>query len=157
MVYALVGAGPPKVHGERAEPSDPVHGGGVPQDGERPLLVAGDDTSDLALAAAYAAALSGGGRRVLLGGTGQKCLAVAEGRADLAIMNFKSSLWDTCAPEALVRAAGGELTDLFGERIVYPAQPPPPVELVGGPATYPRRGSNPRTSCLRRRRLKLRL
>ena len=24
-------------------------------------------------------------------------------------MNFKSSSWDTCAPEALVRAAGGEL------------------------------------------------
>jgi 3'-phosphoadenosine 5'-phosphosulfate (PAPS) 3'-phosphatase len=24
------------------------------------------------------------------------------------VMNFKSSSWDTCAPEALVRAAGGE-------------------------------------------------
>ena len=24
-------------------------------------------------------------------------------------MNFKSSSWDTCAPEALVRAAGGVL------------------------------------------------
>ena len=54
-----------------------------------------------------------------MGGTGQKCLAVAESRADVAIMNFKSSSWDTCAPEALVRAGGGELTDLFGERIVY--------------------------------------
>ena len=30
-------------------------------------------------------------------------------------MNFQSSAWDTCAPEALVRAAGGEMTDLFGE------------------------------------------
>ena len=63
-------------------------------------------------------------------------------------MNFKSSSWDTCAPEALVRAAGGELaaaqslpmtimtfitmanlhslgnfTDLFGERIVYRSEP----------------------------------
>ena len=129
VVYALVGAGPPKVYGNRADPRDPVHGGGVPEDGERPLLVAGD-VDDPALAAAYATALSGGGRNVLLGGTGQKCLAVAEGRADVAIMNFKSSLWDTCAPEALVRAAGGELTDLFGERLVYLAQPPPPATYL---------------------------
>ena len=62
----------------------------------------------------------------LLGGTGQKCLAVATGNADVAIINFQSSSWDTCAPEALVRAAGGELTDLFGERIIYHAHPPAP-------------------------------
>ena len=40
--YTLVGSGPPRVYGERAEPTDPVHGGGIPTDGERPLLVAGD-------------------------------------------------------------------------------------------------------------------
>ena len=122
VVYALVGAGPPQVYGQRADPNDPVHGGGVPADGDRPLLVAGDVNDD-ALAAAYALALGDGGRSVLLGGTGQKCLAVAEGRADVAIMNFKSSSWDTCAPEAVVRAAGGELTDLFGERLVYRPTP----------------------------------
>lgn len=80
--------------------------------GQTSRLLSGD-ASDFALKAAYAAALEGGGRRVLLGGTGQKCaspglrvargrrrpedasttrplfvprrcLAVAEGRADLA-------------------------------------------------------------------------
>ena len=130
VVYALVGAGRPRVRGGfRAPSTDPAHGGGVPADGERPLLVAGD-VEDPALAAAYQATLADGGRNVLLGGTGQKCLAVAEGRADVAIMNFKSSAWDTCAPEALVRAAGGELTDLFGERIVYRRVPPPPATFL---------------------------
>ena len=81
-----VGAGPPRVYGARTPGADPVHGGGAPGDGARPLLVTGDDT-DGALTAAYAAALSEGGRRVLLGGTGQKCLAVAEGRADAAVTN----------------------------------------------------------------------
>ena len=75
---------PNQVRGARAPPADPVHGGGVPEEGLRPLLATGDD-ADLALSAAYAAALSAGGRQLLLGGTGQKCLAVAEGRADVAV------------------------------------------------------------------------
>ena len=75
---------PSQVRGARAPPADPVHGGGVPEEGPRPLLATGDD-ADLALSAAYAAALSAGGRQLLLGGTGQKCLAVAEGRADVAV------------------------------------------------------------------------
>jgi 3'-phosphoadenosine 5'-phosphosulfate (PAPS) 3'-phosphatase len=126
VVYALVGGGPPRVHGRQpgdADRSDPVHGGGVPSENDRPLLVTGD-ASDGVLAATYAEALAGGGKRLTLGGTGQKCLAVAEGRADVAIMNFKSSSWDTCAPEALVRAAGGEVTDLFGQRLLYRSNPP---------------------------------
>ena len=81
-----VGAGSPRVFGARAPGADPVHGGGTPGEGAQPLLVTGDD-ADGALTAAYAAALSAGGRRVLLGGTGQKCLAVAEGRADAAVTN----------------------------------------------------------------------
>ena len=27
--------------------------------------------------------------------------------------------WDTCAPEVILREAGGEMTDLFGDKIVY--------------------------------------
>jgi len=26
-----------------------------------------------------------------------------------------SSLWDTCAPEVILREAGGKLTDLYGD------------------------------------------
>jgi 3'(2'), 5'-bisphosphate nucleotidase len=29
------------------------------------------------------------------------------------------SLWDTCAPEAILKAAGGMLTDVFGKPISY--------------------------------------
>ena len=56
---------------------------------------------------------------VILGACGNKLLAVAEGRADVAIMHFGTSLWDTCAPEAIVRAAGGRVTDLFGAQLSY--------------------------------------
>ena len=126
IVYAVVGAGPPQVHGERGPSHEGMHRGGVPATGARPLLVAGD-AYDPALMAAYAAALGDGGRTALVGGTGRKCLAVVEGRADVAIMNLQSNSWDTCAPEALVHAAGGELTDLFGERLVYLADPTLPA------------------------------
>ena len=162
IVCALEGTGPPRVvqqehtnavmithRRRRTDPSNPIHGGGVPSDGPRPLLVSGDVRNDAVLEAAYTVALlntdhnadgdyndsgsignTDGGRSLLLGGTGQKCLAVAEHRADIAIMNFLSSSWDTCAPEALVRASGGYVTDIFGERIIhakYPQVPLPPI------------------------------
>jgi len=128
VVYALVGAGIgmdskqcKAVHAERA----PSHSGPNFREEARgqPVLVAGD-TRDPVLAAAYAAALETGGSQQQLGGTGQKILAVTEDRADIAIMNFKSNSWDTCAPEALIRTVGGELTDIFGEQIVYCSKPP---------------------------------
>ena len=107
--------------------------------GARPIVAAGD-TDDATLRAAYAAALAGGGRRELVGGTGTKILAVVEGRADVAVMNFKSSAWDTCAPEALLRAAGGRLTDIFGEALVHRPRPRTPatyLNALGAVATGP--------------------
>jgi len=131
VAYGLVGSDfGLGYYGSRPEPSSTVHGGGAPVEGDRPLLVAGDVKGDAVLQIAYDAALSGGGRSTLLGGTGQKCLAVAEGRADVAVMNFLSSSWDTCASEALVRATGGDLTDAFGERIVYQAEPTSPATYL---------------------------
>lgn len=54
------------------------------------------------------------------GSVGVKCGLLAEARADLYVhMSPNSSRWDSCAPEALVRAAGGEFTDLLGERYRY--------------------------------------
>lgn len=41
-----------------------------------------------------------------------KSLMVALGTADCAMMNLGCSLWDTCATEALVVAAGGKVTQL---------------------------------------------
>lgn len=53
--------------------------------------------------------------RVLpLGAVGNKVLALLKGDADVGLMHLKTSLWDTCATEAVLRAAGGVLTDLHG-------------------------------------------
>ena len=39
-------------------------------------------------------------------------------------MHFGTSLWDTCAPEAVLRAAGGRCTDLFGAPLVHDPERP---------------------------------
>jgi 3'-phosphoadenosine 5'-phosphosulfate (PAPS) 3'-phosphatase len=55
-----------------------------------------------------------------LGGSGNKLLSVATGASQVAVLNLASSLWDTCASEALLVAlGGGQLTDIFGNRINY--------------------------------------
>ena len=41
-------------------------------------------------------------------------------RANILInLNNKSSRWDLCAGEAVIRALGGSVTDLKGKEIVY--------------------------------------
>jgi len=53
---------------------------------------------------------SGGVIRV--GGAGHKALLVLEGKADLYLFtSIGTKKWDTCAPEAIIKAAGGSLTD----------------------------------------------
>ncbi|RPH66327.1 MAG: 3'(2'),5'-bisphosphate nucleotidase CysQ [Myxococcaceae bacterium] len=55
-----------------------------------------------------------------MGSVGLKCGAIAQGRADLYVhFSGKTYLWDTCAPEAVLRAAGGVLTDLAGVSYRY--------------------------------------
>ena len=55
-----------------------------------------------------------------MGSVGLKCGAIAEGRADLYVhFSGKTYLWDTCAPEAVLCAAGGVLTDVAGVRYRY--------------------------------------
>ena len=58
-------------------------------------------------------------RLLKAGACGNKCLKVIQGEADCALMNFGCSLWDTCATEALVLAAGGHVVTLFGWNIGY--------------------------------------
>ena len=51
---------------------------------------------------------------------GLKAGQIAQRAADLYVhMSDKSSAWDTCAPEALLIAAGGRFTDLAGDPIAY--------------------------------------
>ncbi len=54
-----------------------------------------------------------------LGSVGLKVGLVAAGACDLYLASTVSKEWDFCAPHALLRAAGGVLTDLCGEPLVY--------------------------------------
>lgn len=92
------------------------------------------DSNNASLAAAKGAVDSAG--KATIGGAGNKILAVAEGRAEVALMHFGTSLWDTCAPEAVLRAAGGKVTDLFGAPLVHdPARPGGLINDLGVLAT----------------------
>ena len=62
------------------------------------------------------------------GSVGVKCSRIAEGARDLYVHPVPYlKEWDTCAPEVLLREAGGEVTDCLGEPLRYnkpkPAQP----------------------------------
>jgi 3'(2'), 5'-bisphosphate nucleotidase len=62
-------------------------------------------------------------REVLrVGSAGLKGAAVADGRADIYLApEFAGSRWDSCAPEAIIRALGGNFTDVGGEPLDYRA------------------------------------
>lgn len=54
------------------------------------------------------------------GSVGLKVGLIAERKADLYVHLSKgSSAWDACAPDAILRAAGGRFTDLAGDPFVY--------------------------------------
>ena len=55
-----------------------------------------------------------------IGSVGVKLALIAMGLRDLYVNpQPKTKAWDTCAPEAILVAAGGRLTDLFGTPIDY--------------------------------------
>lgn len=59
-----------------------------------------------------------------VGGAGHKVLLVIEGRAHSYVFtSFGCKRWDTSAPEAILVAAGGKLTDTFGNPIDYTFNP----------------------------------
>lgn len=54
------------------------------------------------------------------GSVGLKCALLAMGEADLYLHpSARSSRWDSCAPQAVVEAAGGLLVDFAGEKYDY--------------------------------------
>ena len=58
------------------------------------------------------------------GSVGLKVGLIAEQRADLYVhISDRSSAWDACGPEAILRAAGGRFTDLAGDPYRYGAEP----------------------------------
>ena len=62
----------------------------------------------------------GVGHRHKSGSVGLKFGLIAEGRAHLYIhATSQTNQWDTCGPEAILKAAGGIVTDLHGEVLRY--------------------------------------
>ncbi|MCC7251394.1 3'(2'),5'-bisphosphate nucleotidase CysQ [Hyphomicrobium sp.] len=59
-----------------------------------------------------------GGECIFRGSSIKFCI-IAEGQADLYPRFAPTSEWDTAAGEAILRAAGGSLTDLDGKPLVY--------------------------------------
>ena len=54
------------------------------------------------------------------GSVGLKVGLVAEALCDIYIhLSPRTKFWDTCGPQIILEEAGGQLTDLFGERIRY--------------------------------------
>jgi 3'(2'), 5'-bisphosphate nucleotidase len=71
-------------------------------------------------------------QRIPCGSVGVKAARLATARADVYVHLHEpggAKLWDGCAPDALVRAAGGEVTDVAGRPIRYAGSS---LELVGG-------------------------
>ena len=57
-----------------------------------------------------------------VGGAGYKVILLMEGKAHAYVFASKGSKrWDTCAPEAVLHAVGGTLTDSLGEQYPYDA------------------------------------
>ena len=55
-----------------------------------------------------------------IGSVGLKLGLIALAERDLYVNpSSKSKAWDTCAPEAILVAAGGEMSDLYGSPLVY--------------------------------------
>lgn len=57
---------------------------------------------------------------LLSGSVGTKCALIADGKADLYVHPVPYlNEWDTCAPEAVLRGAGGSVTDCLGGELRY--------------------------------------
>ncbi|KAJ8983387.1 hypothetical protein NQ317_010480 [Molorchus minor] len=55
-----------------------------------------------------------------VGGAGHKVLMLLEGKAHAYVFASKGcKKWDTCAPEAVLEALGGKLTDIYGNHYSY--------------------------------------
>jgi 3'(2'), 5'-bisphosphate nucleotidase len=82
-----------------------------------------------ALMPAIVRALGGEERRA--GSVGTKCLLIASGVADAYVEPFgQTHPWDTCAPQAVLEAAGGRLTDLHGRALRHDDRAPHTAGLL---------------------------
>jgi 3'(2'), 5'-bisphosphate nucleotidase len=108
VVYGKVGLG----HGIIGSPLPNAHGR-IPL--SQPLLATGDTILPIMAEARRIVQEHFGGINCLYGGAGNKILAAALGLVDCTIQHKFGGPWDTCAPAAVLKSMGGEITDLLGE------------------------------------------
>ncbi|KAL0967628.1 hypothetical protein UPYG_G00254670, partial [Umbra pygmaea] len=59
---------------------------------------------------------------IRVGGAGNKIIQLVEGKASAYVFaSLGTKKWDTCAPEAILHAVGGKLTDMHGNSLCYDA------------------------------------
>eukprot|EP00567_Pseudictyota_dubia_P006638 CAMPEP_0197444028 /NCGR_PEP_ID=MMETSP1175-20131217/9619_1 /TAXON_ID=1003142 /ORGANISM="Triceratium dubium, Strain CCMP147" /LENGTH=306 /DNA_ID=CAMNT_0042974747 /DNA_START=107 /DNA_END=1028 /DNA_ORIENTATION=- len=83
----------------------------------RPHIATGDSSAPVMDACREMAIERFGGSNVIYGGAGNKILAAALGEVACSIQHKVGGPWDLCAPEAVLKALGGRMTDLFGDEI----------------------------------------
>jgi 3'(2'), 5'-bisphosphate nucleotidase len=111
----------------------------APWTGDRIRMVGSRSHPDPRLAAIQRALA--GSEMAPCGSAGVKCARIAEGERDLYVHPVPYLReWDTCAPEAVLREAGGSVTDCLGEPLVYnkPSPAQPHGILACAPGLFPR-------------------
>jgi len=83
----------------------------------RPHYAMGDSSAVVLEACRKGVVKRFGGSVVLYGGAGNKILGTALGEVACCIAHKIGGPWDLCAPEAILKAMGGKMTDLFGNDI----------------------------------------
>ena len=115
-------------------------------DGEKypkPHHATGDSTDEVMEACRRGAIDCLEGSIVTYGGAGNKILGSALGEVACSIQHKIGGAWDLCAPEAILKAMGGKMTDLFGEEIaIYYTDAPSNCNKKGYIATPPGSGDN---------------
>jgi len=104
----------------------------------RPHHATGDSSDDVMKAYRKEAVERYGGSNVLYGGAGNKILGTALGEVMFSFSHKVGGPWDLCAPEAILKAMGGKMTDIFGEDIaIYRSDAPSRSNERGFLATFP--------------------
>lgn len=83
-----------------------------------PHYACGDMPADVIVAATESLERNfGGSTQRNYGGAGNRILGAALGEVACSLTHKFGGAWDVCAPEAVAKAMGAEMTDLFGEPI----------------------------------------
>jgi 3'(2'), 5'-bisphosphate nucleotidase len=101
---------------DRNNLSTPLHVSAVADPEQMCLVASRNRYSDLVEAGRQALGIQ---RVQRVGSVGLKVGLLARGICDLYLATTVCKEWDLCAPHALLEEAGGVLTDLYGETIVY--------------------------------------